>query len=239
MTRAPVAKVRDAAHVVALPPRSDTVDRYLETIYCIAAEGQVVRPGRVADWLGVSAPTVSVALQRLARDGWIIIAANRSVTLTALGDAAAQQLIRRHRLLERWLTDVLGFDWASADVEAERLAGSVSDDVLERLDESMQMPSTCPHGNVIPGRRPPYGELTALAELQPGVTATVQRISEVAEHEARPLLRELASHGVHIGTAVRVDGPVEPHGPFVVSVAGHRIHMSDATARLIWVDALS
>ena len=102
-----------------------TADRYLEAIYCIAAEGEVVRPSRLAYWLAVSAPTVSDALQRLKRDGWVLIAPDRSVTLTSDGDRVATALVRRHRILERWLTDVLGFDWATADVEADRLFGGL------------------------------------------------------------------------------------------------------------------
>lgn len=121
-------------------PTTATVDRYLETIYCIAGEGETVRPGRLAVWLGVSAPTVSNALQRLARDGWIDVAPDRSVTLTSDGQAAAAALVRRHRVLERWLVDVLALDWATADVEAEVLASAFSDVVIDRLDQSMGTP---------------------------------------------------------------------------------------------------
>lgn len=225
----------DAAGAVRLPARTDTVDRYLETIYCIAAEGETVRPSRLADWLDVSAPTVSVALQRLARDGWIEVAANRSVTLTRAGDAAAADIVRRHRLLERWLTDVLGFDWAQADVEAHRLSAGVSDEVLARLDASMDHPATCPHGNLIPGRTPPYGDLVALPDLEPDVVATVQRISEVAEQEAPQLLRQLADQQVGTGTRVRIRGDSAP-GVIEVSVGDRTITLSTATARCIWVE---
>ena len=129
-----------------------TVDRYLETIYCIAGEGETVRPSRLASWLGVSAPTVSDALQRLARDGWIDVATDRSVTLTEDGQRAAAAIVRRHRVLERWLVEVLDFDWATADVEADNLSSACSDAVIDRLDTSMGSPATCPHGNPIPGR---------------------------------------------------------------------------------------
>ncbi|HEY4869516.1 MAG TPA: metal-dependent transcriptional regulator, partial [Candidatus Dormibacteraeota bacterium] len=74
----------------------------------------MARPGRLAEWLGVSAPTVSVSLQRLARDGWIRAASDRSVELTESGSAAAADIVRRHRIVERWLTDGLGMDWATA-----------------------------------------------------------------------------------------------------------------------------
>jgi len=100
--------------------RRETVEHYLETIFYIAHEGEVVRPGRIAEWQGVSAPTVSATLGKLERDGWIAMASDRSVTTTERGESLAATVVRHHRLLERWLTDTLGLDWASADEEAQR-----------------------------------------------------------------------------------------------------------------------
>jgi DtxR family Mn-dependent transcriptional regulator len=219
--------------------RTETVDRYLETVYYIAGEGELVRPSRIADWLNVSAPTVSVALQRLARDGWIEIAGNRSVALTEAGHSAAASIVRRHRLLERWLTDVLGFDWVAADAEAERLAPGVSELVLASLDEALGQPSTCPHGNTIPGRDAPYGELVALADLEPDVHAMVQRISEVAEHEAPELLHQLAGYGVRPGVELRIAAEDGAAGALAVSVGERTMALSTATARLIWVEIIA
>lgn len=228
-----------SAQPAETPSRSESVDRYLETIYCLAGEGETVRPSRVADWLNVSAPTVSVALQKLARDGWIDIAANRSISLTPLGETASRDIVRRHRLLERWLTDVLHFDWATAHIEAERLAPATSDDVLSRLDEALDHPTTCPHGNAIPGRSAPYGELIALADLEPDVPARVRRISEIIEHEALQLLRELDEYGVHAGVEVRVASSEGTSGALALSVAGRTMALTTATARLIWVEIVT
>lgn len=214
-----------------------TVDRYLETIYCIAAEGEVVRPSRLAWWLAVSAPTVSDALQRLERDGWVQIASDRSITLTSNGTQVATELVRRHRILERWLTDVLGFDWATADIEADRLSSAVSDIVIARIDQSMGSPSTCPHGNVIPGHKPPYGKLIVLADLEPGTAAIIRRISEVAEHEARALLQMLAEHAIKEGSEIRVTET--QLGPYNIEVliSDGLLPLSIEAARLIWVEA--
>jgi DtxR family Mn-dependent transcriptional regulator len=213
-----------------------TVDRYLEAIYCIAAEGEIVRPSRLTYWLDVSAPTVSDAVQRLKRDGWVEIASDRSITLTETGDRVATQIVRRHRILERWLTDVLNFDWAAADEEADRLSSAMSDDVVAQIDASMNFPTTCPHGNVIPGRTSPYGELIALADLEPGTPATIRRISEVAEHEARTLLLMLADHEIHEGSEVEVTetelGPSEVE----IVIGAKPLTLSIEAARLIWVD---
>jgi DtxR family transcriptional regulator, Mn-dependent transcriptional regulator len=218
------------------PSHTSTVDRYLEAIYCIAAEGEVVRPSRLTYWLDVSAPTVSDAVQRLKRDGWVEIASDRSITLTETGDRVATEIVRRHRILERWLTDGLGFDWAAADVEADRLSSAMSDEVVAQIDATMNFPSTCPHGNVIPGRDSPYGVLIALADLEPGTPGTIRRISEVAEHEARALLLMLAEHSIHEGSEVAVtETDLGPNNVEIV-IGGKPLTLSIEAARLIWVD---
>jgi len=215
-----------------------TVDKYLEAIYCIAGEGEVVRPSRLAYWLAVSAPTVSDALQRLKRDGWVELSTDRSVTLTSSGEMTATALIRRHRILERWLTDVLGFDWAVADVEADRISSAISDVVVNQIDQSMGSPSTCPHGNVIPGRSAPYGALVALADLLPGNAATVRRISEVAEHEAPALLTMLANHAIKEGSEVKVTDSNRVAGDVAIIVADTPLTLTVEAAQLIWVEVV-
>ena len=217
-------------------PHTETVDKYLEAIYYIAAEGDVVRPGRLAYWLSVSAPTVSDALARLKRDGWIEIGPDRSVTLTESGQSTATSLVRHHRILERWLTDVLNFDWATADVEADRISSSISDAVVDQIDASMGSPATCPHGNVIPGRVAPYGVLVALADLEPDTPATVRRISEVAEHDAPALLSMLAEHAIHEGSEVMVATSDVGPGELALSVRGEPFVLSLDAAQLIWVE---
>jgi DtxR family transcriptional regulator, Mn-dependent transcriptional regulator len=185
--------------------RSETAERYLEAIYYIEHEGEIPRPGRLAEWLGVSAPTVTVSLQRLARDGLVRIAGDRSVELTEKGAEAAARIVRRHRIVERWMTDVLGLDWATADLQAAQLTHGMSDVVLDRLDDQLGRPTTCPHGNVIPGRTPPEGRpLVRLVDLADGEHAKVARISEVAEHEAPQLLHLLDQRGIMPGIDVGV-----------------------------------
>ena len=216
--------------------RSETVKHYLATIYYIQYEEKRVRASRIAEWLGVSAPTVSVTLQHLAADGWLLVAPDRSVTLSPAGERAAGSIVRVHRLLERWLTDVLGFDWASADAEAQGLAPAMSEAVADRLDAHLGQPSTCPHGNVIPGRRPPYGRLIALADLPPGTTARVRRISEVAEHDAPQLLRQLDGYDLTIDAPVQVAEADASVGALPVEVGGRTIALGTSVAGLIWVE---
>jgi DtxR family Mn-dependent transcriptional regulator len=215
--------------------RSETVERYLEAIYYIEHEGEVPRPGRLAEWLGVSAPTVSVSLQRLARDGWIRIASDRSVELSDAGTEAASTIVRRHRIVERWLTDVLGLDWATADVEAMALTHGMSAIVLDRLDQLLGKPITCPHGNVIPGRTPPDGRrLVRLVDLLDGESAKVARISEVAEHEAPQLLRILDQRGLTPGVEVAVIA--RSASAWTLRTGGKETNVDSGTARAVWVE---
>jgi DtxR family Mn-dependent transcriptional regulator len=216
--------------------RSETTERYLEAIYYIEHEGEVPRPGRLAEWLGVSAPTVTVSLQRLARDGLIRIAEDRSVELTDEGGRAAATIVRRHRIVERWMTDVLGLDWATADREAAALSHGVSEVVLERLDEHLGRPATCPHGNVIPGRRPPRGRpMQRLTDLPAGVESRVFRISEVAEHEAPQILAVLHDGGLVPDSRIVV---VErAGGQLRLVVEGHPVVLSEAVAAAVWVES--
>ena len=216
--------------------RAETVKHYAETIFYIRQEEGRVRPGRLAEWLGVSAPTVTVTLQRLARDGVVRIGADRSVSLTPKGEDLAIKIVRVHRLLERWLTDVLGLDWAAADEEAQHLAPGVSEQVADRLDESLGYPATCPHGNVVPGRQPPYGELLALSDLQPGVPARVRRISEVAEHDAPELLRELDAYGLVTGARIMVSRADVSVQAIPVDVGGVTRPIGTNVGQLIWVE---
>ena len=163
-----------------------------------------MRPSRIAQWLGVKAPTVSIGLRRLRAGGWIQTELDRRVTLTAAGGDAAETIVRRHRLAECWLTDRLGLDWASAHLEATRLSASLSDTVLARLDISLGEPRTCPHGHAIPGRTAPYGDLIALADLRPGAVGAVRRISEIIEHEVlRTPQRAGGRRGAHRGRGHR------------------------------------
>jgi DtxR family transcriptional regulator, iron-dependent repressor len=216
--------------------RPETVKHYLETIFYIQFEEDRVRPGRIAEWLGLRPPTVSVTLHRLERDGWIHVESDRTVSLTDEGMALASGVVRVHRLLERWLTDVLGFDWATADNYAQEIAPGVSDAVAERLDEHLGYPATCPHGNVIPGKKAPYGKLVSLAELPPGTKARVRRISEVAEHDAPDLLRRLDGHGLVTGAEIFVAADGSSDDAVTVDIGDRTMALGISTAHLIWVE---
>jgi DtxR family transcriptional regulator, iron-dependent repressor len=195
------------------------IAHYLEAIYYIRAEGEVVRSARLADWLSVSRPTVTAALRRMTRDGMVRLNARKEIELTRRGDAAAAAIVRRHRIVERWLTDALGLDWVSADTEAERLETALSDGVAEKLHLALGRPQTCPHGNPIPGYSTMRSNELRLSALRAGELGTITRISEVAQREAPPLLQYLHDRGLKPGTRVRVQEVDEVGGTIQLRAA--------------------
>jgi DtxR family Mn-dependent transcriptional regulator len=215
---------------------TEVIGRYLEAIHYMEVEGESVRSARLADWLGVSRPTVTVALRRMTRDGMVRINSRKEIELTDQGSKAAGAIVRRHRIMERWLTDVLGLDWVAADEEAARLEHAVSDLVEHRLWETLGQPTSCPHGNPIPGYAERNPAEVRLSSLQRGSTADVTRISEVAEREAPTLLRYLLERRVVPGTRLEVMDVDGVGRTLQLAVAGREITLSHETAAKIWVE---
>src|SRR5919202_1846989 len=182
-----------------------TTEEYLEIIYMMADEGQTVKGARLAESLRVSRPTVMATLRRMARDGLVKLNAKKEIELTKKGFKTADDLQRRHRIVERWLTDVLGFDWAKSDAEAHRLEHAVSDEVVERLNELLGRPETCPHGNPIPGnaRSNAPARVFQLNQAHTGDRVKVTRISEYAENTGE-MLRHLGERGLRPGAEVTI-----------------------------------
>jgi DtxR family Mn-dependent transcriptional regulator len=218
---------------------TEVVSRYLEAIYYMEAEGELVRSARLADWLGVSRPTVTVALRRMTRDGMVRLNGRKEIELAERGRRAAAAIVRRHRIMERWLTDALGLDWVTADEEAARLEHAVSDVVEHRLWEALGRPTSCPHGNPIPGHAELRQDEVRLSTMLDGSTATVSRISEVAEREAPALLRYLLERRLVPGTRVDVL-EVDPVGRTLrVRAKEREITLSHETAGKVWVEPVT
>ena len=218
---------------------TEVVSRYLEAIYYMETENEPVRSARLADWLGVSRPTVTVALRRMTRDGMVRLNGRKEIELTDRGRQAASAIVRRHRIMERWLTDALGLDWVTADEEAARLEHAVSDVVEQRLWEALGRPTSCPHGNPIPGYAERRDDEVRLSTLIEGAAATVSRISEVAEREAPSLLRYLLDRRLVPGTRLDVV-EVDPVGRTLRVVAADReITLSHETAGKVWVEPVA
>lgn len=207
--------------------------RYLEAIFYIRAEEGAVRAGRLAEWLGVSAPSVSESIRRMERDGLLEPGSGRSIVLTPAGESAAAQIVRRHRIVEVWLTKSLSFDWVSADAEAHRIAHTLSEEVLERLHESLGRPRVCPHGNEIPGEPQEEVRMVRLASLRPGESGEVARVSEVTEHESPLVLTVLEQAGLWPGALVSVRA-ADGDG-ITAEVGSRKVELPANTAGAVWV----
>ena len=160
----------------------DTTEEYLEQIFDLEEEGIVPLRARIVERLGLSPAAVSETVGRLEDHGFVHLRDDRSIELTAKGRSLATSIVRRHRLAERLLLDVIGLEWEKVHREADRWEHAISADVEEKLVELLGDPQTCPHGNPIPGarRRGATKPSIPLAEAGPGAV-TVARISEKLE----------------------------------------------------------
>ena len=216
---------------------SEVVSRYLEAIYYMWSEKEPLRSARLADWLGVSRPTVAVGLRRMARDGFVRMNGRKEIELTRRGMREAESIVRRHRIMERWLTDGLGLDWVTADAEAARLEHAVSEVVEQRLYEVLGKPATCPHGNPIPGHSTASPREVRLSSLKTGQVARVTRVSEVAEREAPLLLGYLHQRDLTPGREVVVQEADDVGKTLRVRVAHREVTLSHETASKVWAVA--
>jgi DtxR family Mn-dependent transcriptional regulator len=210
------------------------VSHYLEAIYYMWSEGEPLRSARLADWMAVSRPTVTVAVRRMTGYGMVKMNRRKEVELTAKGRRMAEAIVRRHRIMERWLTDGLGLDWVTADTEAARLEHAVSDVVEKRLYDVLGQPKTCPHGNPIPGYSSAAPREVRLATLGAGVRARISRVSEVAEREAPLLLAYLHKREITPGREVTVIETDEVGKTMRVRIAKRDVTLNHETASKVW-----
>jgi len=158
----------------------------------------------------------------------------KEVELTARGRKEAESIVRRHRIMERWLTDGLGLDWVTADTEAARLEHAVSEVVERRLYEALGRPDTCPHGNPIPGHSTASAREVRLSVLETGDRANVTRVSEVAEREAPRLLAYLHDRNLTPGREISVIDADEVGKTLRVRIGDREVTLSHETASKVW-----
>ena len=154
-------------------------EEYCEAIFELQEDAVNVIQARIADRLEISRPAVSEMIRRMAAEG--LISVGDTIRLTPTGQSLAEAVVRRHRLAERMLTDVLGLSWATAHVEAGKWEHVISPEVEAALARILGEPTTCPHGNPIPGSGYDPPATVALSELPDGAGFTVSRIPEELE----------------------------------------------------------
>ena len=219
----------------------DTTEMYLRTIYDLEEEGVVPLRARIAERLEQSGPTVSQTVARMERDGLLLVAGDRHLELTAKGRNLAISVMRKHRLAERLLVDVIGLDWDQVHAEACRWEHVMSEEVERRLVVVLNNPTTSPYGNPIPGldelgvEKPdnPDEVLVRLTDLPHGAHAVVVR--RLAEHiQSDPeVIGQLREAGVVPDARVTVEN--RP-GVVIISVPGHEaFELSEEMAHAVQV----
>jgi DtxR family transcriptional regulator, Mn-dependent transcriptional regulator len=219
---------------------SATARDYLETIYNITMEGDAVVGARLAEKFGVSPASVAEMLRRLARDDYITVDRASGAVLTEQGVAEAEAGLRRHRLAERFLLEVLGMDWITAHEEAHALEHALTPRMAARMVAVLGNPTTCPHGNPIPGSAPQTRDFlrahgaVRLSAAPLGVPLRVLCISEVVEDETA-LLRYVGQVGLRPQSALVVTGRDPAQSACVIQVQGRQAVLGHALAAKIWV----
>lgn len=206
----------------------DTTEMYLRTVYELEEEGVVPLRARIAERLGQSGPTVSQTVARMERDDLLRVADDRHLELTDKGRHEAIGVMRKHRLAERLLLDVIGLDWEDVHIEACRWEHVMSEAVERRIVAMLTRPLVCPHGNPIPGLdelglplsaddQDGLLTLTAAGADAPGTQVVVERISEQLQPDA-DVMHELTRAGLRPGQSVTVR--LSEQGVEISSVGG-------------------
>ena len=217
------------------PKITHTLEDYLKSIYQLAEESQPVIAARIAAETGVSPSTIFATLQRLAREGYVKVNRRKEIHLTEDGKKVAEKIVRRHFLTERFLTDLLGLDWVKAHQEAHRMEHVISQEVEERLAKLLSNPTTCPHGNPIPGAIPgPARKTFPLSDSSDGQDVELDYITEGGERDVR-LLGYLQEHGLRPGAKVHILDVAPSLGMMTLKVGDDQFSLGIEAAKKIRV----
>jgi len=195
------------------------IEEYCEAIYELHEDSVEVIQARIAERLHVSRPAVSEMIHRMAGDGLVTL--DGVIRLTENGRALAERVVRRHRLAERFLTDILGLSWAEAHLEAGKWEHVLSDHVEQAMNRILGQPTTCPHGNPIPGSGYTEPNTVVLNEVSVGSDFVVTRITEELEF-ADGVLDFLEASAMMPGNRGRLTA-ASPDGTVTVEIDGRHV----------------
>jgi DtxR family Mn-dependent transcriptional regulator len=208
-------------------------EEYCECIFELQEDDLDVIQARIAERLQISRPAVSEMIRRLEAEG--LITNEGGIHLTDKGLVLAQRVVRRHRLAERFLTDMLGLSWAQAHHEAGKWEHVMSDEVEAAMDRVLGSPTTCPHGNPIPGSTYSEPNLVPLVQLAVGHSFTVTRIPE--ELEFTPGLLDFLEEARILPGEVGSVTASSPDGTVTVEIGGQRVGVGSFASQRILVTA--
>ena len=208
-------------------------EEYCETIYELAEDDVEVIQARIAERMGISRPAVSEMIKRLEHEGLVEI--DGKIRLTKEGRALAEQVVRRHRLAERFLTDILQLSWAEAHHEAGKWEHVISESVESAINRVLGAPTTCPHGNPIPGSSYAAPDAHPLSALAVGAKFTVSRIPE--ELEFTPGLLDFLEESAITPGRIGMITAASPDGTVTVEIEGHTVGVGAFASERILVTA--
>lgn len=213
---------------------SESIEDYIKAIFQLGKNGDLVQTSAIADRLEVRPASVSNMMRRLATLGFLVHAPYRGVKLTKEGELLARRMVRRHRLIERFLVEVLDYPWDEVHEEAERLEHAVSPGFMKRLDKLLENPSTDPHGAPIPASDGTMDESAhpALVELRAGDTACVRRVRD----GDGDLLRQFGQLGIRPDALIEVLEANDEEGTMVLRVSGKLRRLDHAAASGVFVE---
>lgn len=211
---------------------TDKMREYLEVIYYLSARQEPVIGARLADWMHVTAPTVTNIVKRMEDAGYIVRDGRGEISLTPHGFTLAEAMVKRHRLLERFLVDVMGLPWHAIHEEAVRLEPALSDLMEQRIAALVGESTTCPHGNPIPGMGVGYSGSLRLDQAPTGIWLELTRIVEEAEEDSE-LMRYFQENGVVPGAVFEVIANIAAYG-ITLRRADQTITLSPQMAATLW-----
>jgi DtxR family transcriptional regulator, Mn-dependent transcriptional regulator len=216
----------------ALNPASK---EYLEAVYELGEEGRRAFQARISKRLGLAPATVSEGIKRLVADGYVTVKPSRDLVLTEEGRTIAETLVRRHRLAERMITDILGLPWHLCHDQAEDWEKVMTPQIEEAILDKLEGDYTCPHGNPIPGTTSavPWAALKPVATMEVGESGRLTRLLEDIELDHDVLLY-LERHGLMPGRDLTLV-EVAPDGTRTLSVGGAHVALGERLADNLWI----
>ena len=215
-----------------------TIEDYLGIIYTLHRDGEEVYGARLAELLNVSAPTVTVTLQRMVRDRWIILDAEKKIHLTDTGVNAASSIIRRHMLTEWMLSKILNLPWSELHGEADKIEHTISGNVEKNLQETLADPTHCPHGNPMPGSESPTDSQSPLSSFHRGDKVVIRRIHEFLEND-HEMMRYLENHHVLPGSAALITEDLPFNQTINIKINGKSVILGLDVAKNIFVQPIN
>ncbi len=214
-----------------------TIEDYLAIIFILERDGEEIVPAHLARSLDVAAPTVTITLKRMERDGWIRHDPESGIHLTKSGIDAASSVIRRHMLTEWMLARMLDVPWSELHAEADQIEHTISAEIEDKMRSNLDDPRQCPHGNPLPGFEHIASAWLPLTSIHPGEIVIIRRIHETAE-DNRDLLRFLEANRVVPGTRAEVREVLDFNQTMSLRMGDKEISLGFPAAQYLFVERI-